>query len=1077
MSYDYSLNSDDFNNNKTFQIGISNSEVEEDESGDDEEQLRKIVEYEEKWKYALKRREDFGPTTPAEVPVAKLMTEQKVIFILHHGIFFLGRDPRCDIVFDEEEGEGYSVSTLHALLEIDDTGNPIIFVEDLGSTNGTLINYSKLRQDKHSYQIKIGDILTLGELKLTLCSMNTDVEENPGNALESALNIPGTNQNIQNFESVTAKSYKIDHSTTTYKFLKNKEEDKDFFAFKPNYPPHSAQNQTFEPSMSYHQGTPNDKLTTNQSFKINHNPRYQNSNHPIQDSFKAELEDEAPCSPQLVEDESQKHIQIPIKFDVDSNESDASTDDLNTKFRKPESISKPVLSTEEESENFVIESTLDEETKTLFEDAEDIHDNQEINNQFSTEDQVSKNNVPTDGKANKRFLNNDDFFSTKGEDNNETGCEIGENCKVLPLIESEEHIKLEDDELVPVVETIFDSKSEKTVSYSPLVESPNTNAENKNKISFSLPFDDESQEYLFDFPFSKESNSINDKEFKGTTRILDTASITANEIKNCDADDILKKIESIPFQNLRHDISLEAVESSNNKKIENSNCYIGVNNELPNAKLTSSKEVISNYEDHLEITDTKVADGVEKFCNIDFPEVKEQVKSKIKSKRQRKSNELDNKKIDNSTLKEHKNENDLGRKENIAELVNSTTTEETNTSSRQTRKPNVTKSANLSCEALEAAGTEDAANVLILLNKNELHLKSDESTKKENNTAKIEKLCQNPTNDSIVLDSEILQPVNRGGRSMRKAALKAKPLDFSDNFEVDVIKTPTATKKRKSQVVKKSAVKKTKLADNIDIEDEVGNSKAVLENSLEITSCCSSPVLSLASNIASFRIMFTGVSEDDVLKKFPVMEKLGATRVENWSECTHLVTDKVRRTVKFLCALSAGKHIVDIKWVEACKKRGQLVDEGKFLLKDKTAEATYNFKLEESILKSRKFKSKVFENLKFFSTSSVQPNKKDLVEILEASGGEYLESLPKDIKSDEDSIVVIGCLEDEKECSKIMKDTGRKIFSTEFLFLGILQQKVNFESHRLFHDSSMEKKEFLNNTSHNNPSRKRSKKY
>ena len=47
--------------------------------------------------------------------------------------------------------------------------------------------------------------------------------------------------------------------------------------------------------------------------------------------------------------------------------------------------------------------------------------------------------------------------------------------------------------------------------------------------------------------------------------------------------------------------------------------------------------------------------------------------------------------------------------------------------------------------------------------------------------------------------------------------------------------------------------------------------------------------------------------------------------MENWAECTHLVTDRIRRTVKFLCALSAGKHIVDVRWILASKKEGLFV--------------------------------------------------------------------------------------------------------------------------------------------------------
>jgi hypothetical protein len=52
---------------------------------------------------------------------------------------------------------------------------------------------------------------------------------------------------------------------------------------------------------------------------------------------------------------------------------------------------------------------------------------------------------------------------------------------------------------------------------------------------------------------------------------------------------------------------------------------------------------------------------------------------------------------------------------------------------------------------------------------------------------------------------------------------------------------------------------------------------------------------------------------------------LGGIITEHWEDCTVLVTDKVRRTVKFLCALSAGVPIVTPKWLEACHKSGSFL--------------------------------------------------------------------------------------------------------------------------------------------------------
>lgn len=55
------------------------------------------------------------------------------------------------------------------------------------------------------------------------------------------------------------------------------------------------------------------------------------------------------------------------------------------------------------------------------------------------------------------------------------------------------------------------------------------------------------------------------------------------------------------------------------------------------------------------------------------------------------------------------------------------------------------------------------------------------------------------------------------------------------------------------------------------------------------------------------------------------VKDLGGIVEESWENCTHLVTDKIRRTVKFLCVLATGKKIVSLNWVKASKKAGKFL--------------------------------------------------------------------------------------------------------------------------------------------------------
>ena len=109
--------------------------------------------------------------------------------------------------------------------------------------------------------------------------------------------------------------------------------------------------------------------------------------------------------------------------------------------------------------------------------------------------------------------------------------------------------------------------------------------------------------------------------------------------------------------------------------------------------------------------------------------------------------------------------------------------------------------------------------------------------------------------------------------------------------------------------------------------------------------------------------------------------------VDDWKACTHLVTDRIRRTVKFLCVLSCGKHILNMKWLQDSVKQSQFVDEDKYLLKDSKMEKQYGFKLQKSIKKAN---GSLFCGYSIFSTPSVKPPVTDLEDIVVASGGKVI---------------------------------------------------------------------------------------
>ncbi|NXN34786.1 MDC1 protein, partial [Rhinoptilus africanus] len=61
------------------------------------------------------------------------------------------------------------------------------------------------------------------------------------------------------------------------------------------------------------------------------------------------------------------------------------------------------------------------------------------------------------------------------------------------------------------------------------------------------------------------------------------------------------------------------------------------------------------------------------------------------------------------------------------------------------------------------------------------------------------------------------------------------------------------------------------------------------------------------------QVLFTGVVASPDMEV--ALRTLGGSMATSVFDCTHLVTDRVRRTVKFLCAVARGVPIVTPEWL------------------------------------------------------------------------------------------------------------------------------------------------------------------
>ncbi|KAH6579179.1 hypothetical protein BASA60_003363 [Batrachochytrium salamandrivorans] len=275
-------------------------------------------------------------------------------------------------------------------------------------------------------------------------------------------------------------------------------------------------------------------------------------------------------------------------------------------------------------------------------------------------------------------------------------------------------------------------------------------------------------------------------------------------------------------------------------------------------------------------------------------------------------------------------------------------------------------------------------------------------------------------------EDQIVSPSNSvAKKSKRLAKLKPEVL-------LPIVSLPTDTPSKESE--KKGKRSKRSLQHAVNSDDIVA---ATTVEAAVPESADNNPD---SADIPPVRVLFTGIIEDDHRRE--IVEILGGTIVYNWEECTHLVTDRIRRTVKFLCAISAGKHILDIKWLEASKKEGKFSVEAKYLLKDQKTEKLYKFTLKKTLAAVWKTgHSLLFSGRQFFSTANVKPGHDELREILNAAGGDLImeeSELTKDT-------IIIADLADTDKCSQLQK-MGYSLQSVECVLTGILRQEMDLIS-------------------------------
>ncbi|XP_071576038.1 uncharacterized protein Mu2 isoform X2 [Temnothorax nylanderi] len=195
------------------------------------------------------------------------------------------------------------------------------------------------------------------------------------------------------------------------------------------------------------------------------------------------------------------------------------------------------------------------------------------------------------------------------------------------------------------------------------------------------------------------------------------------------------------------------------------------------------------------------------------------------------------------------------------------------------------------------------------------------------------------------------------------------------------------------------------------------------------------------------KVLFTGITDNITEDYSKIVKALGGSKVEDPAKCTILVTDKVRRTYKFLCVLAKGLPIVAIDWLRDSEAAARFLAWENYILKDPAAEAKFGFRLRKSLDKAKE--KKLLDGYIVVLTPSIAPPPiEELKDMVLSCGGKALVRPPTKWP---ERAVVLSREEDLPNAKKFLTKAPKTVTvqSTEFILTGILRQETDFDKYKL----------------------------
>ncbi|KAG8806637.1 hypothetical protein FRC17_004890 [Serendipita sp. 399] len=143
-----------------------------------------------------------------------------------------------------------------------------------------------------------------------------------------------------------------------------------------------------------------------------------------------------------------------------------------------------------------------------------------------------------------------------------------------------------------------------------------------------------------------------------------------------------------------------------------------------------------------------------------------------------------------------------------------------------------------------------------------------------------------------------------------------------------------------------------------------------------------------SSSVVDAGVRFMTTKVDLTPQQIQGLRKIGFRKVEEPQSCTHLVSNSILRTEKFLCALSYGPKAVKSSWLIDCLAQKKVLDTKDYFLYDAIGERTYGVNLDHTLRRARERPGKLFEGHTFYLSPNMEKlHSTTLTNAIKAAGG------------------------------------------------------------------------------------------